>query len=135
MFTSAVGVLSFCFAIRRRRRFCFVRHLLYFATLQYHNTLLLLQINRNSSVLFQDIVRHPHTRLFEVREAFKRPSSLCFRTCSRAYIAFFPPPAALPGGPPEGPAGGCAAGVLRATRLASPVALRATDAGPLDLRR
>ena len=67
-----------------------------------------------SSFLLQDIPRHD-TRLFEVREAFKRTLLLDFR----AYIANKSPPAVLPGAPP------------RATSLASPVALPATDAGPL----
>ena len=51
-----------------------------------------------SSFLLQDIPRH-NTRLFEVREAFKRTSLLGF--CAyiiSAYIVKKTPPAALPGG-------------------------------------
>ena len=67
-----------------------------------------------SSFLLQDIPTHPDTRLFEVREAFKRSLLLGFQVHIRAYIAIFSPPAA---------------GVLRC--LASPVALSATDAETL----
>ena len=42
-----------------------------------------------SSFLLQDIPRHPDTRLFEVREAFKRSLSLGFQTHIRANIATF----------------------------------------------
>ena len=48
-----------------------------------------------SSFLLQDIPRHPDTRLFEVRGAFKRSLLLDFQAHIRAYIATFPPPAAL----------------------------------------
>ena len=61
-----------------------------------------------SSFLLQDIPRHPDTRLFEVREAFKRSLLLDFQAHIRAYIAIFSPPAALrgpSGGPPRGPSG------------------------------
>ena len=85
-----------------------------------------------SSLLFQDIPWHPNTRLFEVREAFKRSLLLDFQARIRAYNAIFSPPADLrepSGGPPGGtsapPCGGLA------TRPAFPVALRATDAEPL----
>ena len=85
-----------------------------------------------SSFLPQDIRRHPDTRLFEVREAFKRSLLLEFEAHIRAYIAFFRlrgptggAPGPLPGGPPAAPSGG-----LRATRHALPVELRVTDAEP-----
>ena len=42
-----------------------------------------------SSFLLQDIPRHPDTRLFEVREVFKRSSLLGFQAYVRAYIAMF----------------------------------------------
>ena len=48
-----------------------------------------------SSFLLQDIPRHPDTRLFEVREAFKRGLLLGFQAHIRAYIALFSPPGAL----------------------------------------
>ena len=48
-----------------------------------------------SLFLLQDITRHPDTRLFEVREAFKQCLLLGFLAHIRAYIAFFSPPAAL----------------------------------------
>ena len=67
-----------------------------------------MQIILNSSFLLQDIPTHPDTRLFEVREAFKRIMLLGFRAYIRAYIAFFPPPATLrvpSGGPPWGTSG------------------------------
>ena len=47
------------------------------------------------SFLLQDIPRHPDTRLFEVREAFKRGLLLDFQAHVRVYIAIFSPPAAL----------------------------------------
>ena len=71
-----------------------------------------------SSFLLQDTPRHPDTRLFQVREAFKWSSLLGFQAHIRAYIAIFS----------RAPAGGLR---RRATRLASPVAPRATDANPL----
>ena len=40
------------------------------------------------SFLLQDIPRHPDTRLFEVREAFKRSLLLGFQAHIPAYIAF-----------------------------------------------
>ena len=40
-----------------------------------------------SSFLLQDIPRHPDTRLFEVRGAFKRSLLLDFQAHIRAYIA------------------------------------------------
>ena len=70
-----------------------------------------------SSFLLQDMPRHPDTRLFEVREAFKRSLLLGFQAHIRAYSAFFSPPAVH-------------RGASRTTRLAWPVALRATDAEP-----
>ena len=54
-----------------------------------------------SSFLLQDILRHPDTRLFEVREAFERSLLLGLQAHIRAYIAIFSPPAAL-----RGPSGG-----------------------------
>ena len=66
--------------------------------------------------VLQDIPRHPDTRLFEVRRAFKRRLLLGFQAHIRAYIAFFSPPAAL-----RGPLRGASA----------PLRLRATDAEPL----
>ena len=47
------------------------------------------------SFLLQDIPRHPDTRLFEVREAFKRSLLLGFQAHIRAYFAIFSSPAAL----------------------------------------
>ena len=84
-----------------------------------------------SSFLLQDIPRHPDTRLFEVREAFKRSLLLGFQARIRAYIAGVSPPAALRG-PSGGPCGGLR-GLRRVTRAAGVlrVALRATDAEPL----
>ena len=41
-----------------------------------------------SSFLLQDIPRHPDTRLFEVREAFKRNLLLGFQARIRAVLAF-----------------------------------------------
>ena len=59
------------------------------------------------SFLLQDIPRHPDTRLFEVREAFKRSLLLGFQAPIRAYIAIFHlrrpsggPPGGSSGGPP-----------------------------------
>ena len=50
-------------------------------------------------VSFQGIPRHPDTRFFEVREAFKLNLLLVgFRAYIRACMAMFCPPAALPGG-------------------------------------
>ena len=77
------------------------------------------------SSFLQDIPRHD-TRLFEVREAFKRTLLFGFCAYIRAYIA----KKNASGDPPGGPSGGlahrtCAAG------LGSPVAVPATDAGPL----
>ena len=46
-----------------------------------------------SSFLLQDIPRHPDTRLFEIRETFKRSFSLGFHAHIRAYIAILSPPA------------------------------------------
>ena len=43
-----------------------------------------------SSFLLQDIPRHPDTRLFEVREAFKRSLLLGFQAHICAYIANLP---------------------------------------------
>ena len=84
-----------------------------------------------TSVLLLDIPRHPDTRLFEVREAFKRSLLLGFQARIRAYIAGVSPPAALRG-PSGGPCGGLR-GLRRVTRAAGVlrVALRATDAEPL----
>ena len=72
-----------------------------------------------SSFLLQGIPRHTDTRLFEVREAFKR-CYFGFQAHIRAYIAYFSPPAL------RGPLRRACAPAA-ATRLASPVALRATD--------
>ena len=69
-------------------------------------------------MLIQDIPRHPGTRLFKVREAFKRTLFLGFRAYIRAYIAFFRL-RRHSGGPCGGNTG------------RRRVALRATDAGPL----
>ena len=77
-----------------------------------------------SSFLLQDIPRHD-PRLFEVRDEFKRTLLLGFRAYSSANFAKKSPPAALP----LGPSGPRAGGLRRATRLASPVAVPATDAG------
>ena len=58
------------------------------------------------SFLFQDIPRHPDTRLFEVREAFKRsllPGTWFSVAYSRIYRNIFSPPPAL-----RGPCGGLA---------------------------
>ena len=79
-----------------------------------------------SSFLLQDVPRHD-TRLFEVRETFKRTLLLGFRACISAYIA--KKKSGLRG-PLRGACATPAAGV-RATRLESPVAVPATDAGPL----
>ena len=73
-----------------------------------------------SALLLQDIPRHPDTRLFEVREAFKRSSLLGFQVYIGAYIAMVYPVVA-PGALTGGTAGGLlacaaqtrAAGVLR----------------------
>ena len=93
-----------------------------------------------SSFLLREIPGHD-TRLFEVGWAFKRTLLTAFR----AYISGFRgisqktsppaaltarPPGALPGGPPGRPPG-----VLRATRLAPPVAVPATDAVSLIYAR
>ena len=71
-----------CFAIRRRRRlFCEA-----LVKLRRHYTLS--QIIQISSFLLQDSPRHPDTRLFEVREVFKRTLLLLgFRAYIRAYTA------------------------------------------------
>ena len=58
-----------------------------------------------SSFLLQDNLRHPDTRLFEVREAFKRSLLSDFQAHIRAYTAFFSPPAAR-GGLSRGTLGG-----------------------------
>ena len=68
-----------------------------------------------SSFLLQDIPRHTDTRLFEVREAFKRsllPGTWFSVAYSRIYRNIFSPPPAL-----RGP-------------LRGACALRATDAEP-----
>ena len=85
-----------------------------------------------SSFLLSDIPRHPDTRLFEVREAFKR-SLLVFRRIFAHIPQFFRlrrPSEGPPGGDSRGAFGGLAR-LRRATRLASPVAMCATDAEPL----
>ena len=61
-----------------------------------------------SSFLLQDIPRHD-TRLFEVREAFKRTLLLGFRAYICSHIAKKSPPAVLPG-PLRGARGGCCGG-------------------------
>ena len=84
LYSSPFAFFSFCFDIRRRRRFCFVRHRLNL------NENTLLQVISNNSLLLQDVPRHPHARLFEVREALKRTSLLFgFPAYIRANIAFF----------------------------------------------
>ena len=61
-----------------------------------------------SSFLLQDTPRHPDTRLFEVREAFKRSLLLRFQAHIRPYTSqFFRLRAALRG-PSGGPCGGLA---------------------------
>ena len=77
-----------------------------------------------SSFLLQDIPRHD--RLFEVREALKRALLPSFHAYISAYIAN----KSASGGPLGGPCGGLAR-LRRTTRLTSPVAVTATDAGPL----
>ena len=77
-----------------------------------------------SSFLLQDIPRHD-ARLFEVREAFKRALLLGFRACISACIAKEKKPPAASRGALRGPLRGVA------PRLASPVAVPATDAEPL----
>ena len=64
------------------------------------------------SFLLQDIPRHPDTRLFEVREAFKRGLLLDFQAHVRVYIAIFSPPAALRA-PSRGGLRGSSRGPLR----------------------
>ena len=69
-----------------------------------------------TSFPLQDIPRHPDTRLFGVREAFKRSLLLGFQAHIRTYIAFFSPPAALrvvPPGPLREPSGGPCGGLAR----------------------
>ena len=73
-----------------------------------------------SSFLLQDIPRHPDTRLFDVRGAFKSSSLLGFRP-THIYRAIVLPPAALRVGSP--------AGDLRARATAVP--LYPTDTEPL----
>ena len=82
-----------------------------------------------SSILLQGIPRHD-TRIFEVREAFKRTSFPGFRADISAHISKKTPPASLPGGPPRAPAGGLRACGAQ-TLLTSPVAVPATNAGAL----
>ena len=81
--------MAFCFyfAIRRRRRFYFVRH-------HYCKHI--------STARFFSVAKAPDTRLSEVREVCKRTKFLLdFRAYVRAYIALFSPPGALPGGSPQ----------------------------------
>ena len=68
-----------------------------------------------SPFLLEDVPRHD-TRLFEVREAFKRTLWLGFRAYISERVANKSPPATLPGGlpgggsaPPHGPQACCAA--------------------------